>query len=191
MKTTTLKTGKGKSPGHLTSETAKFLQVSLKNKGYDVLFDHGDPSDKNVGNIVSWYGDGKKPERETELSQIDMAVIEHGSDRAIALIEVEETNDKPKTFLGDVFSILLGDHINFRETPLSVGLWTTLIVVGLSKESQLKRNQHILARVERVKSTLSSKNSSIGKVVIKIFSDEAKLPALLLYELDKVFKGEL
>ena len=54
----------------------------------------------------------------------------------------------------------------------------------------MKRNQHILARVERIKSTLGSKNSTIGKVIIKTFSDEAKLPALLLYELDKVLKEE-
>ena len=191
MKTTIIKPVKEKSHGHLTSETAKQLQVSLKDKGYDVLYDHGDPSDKNVGKIVSWYGDGKKPERETELSQIDMAVIERSSKRAVALIEIEETNDTPKTFMGDVFGTLMGDHINFRETPLPIGRWTTLIIVGFSKESQPKRNQHILAKVERVKSALSTKNSSLGKAVIKTFSDEAKLTALLLYELDKAFKGEL
>jgi hypothetical protein len=155
-----------------------------------VLYEHGDSSNKNVGTIVSWYGDGKKPERETELSQLDLAIVEPSSNKVIALIEIEETNDRPKTLLGDVFCTLVGDQISFREKSLFVGRWTTLMIVGSSKEPHVKRNQHILAKVERIKPALSSKNSSIGKVIIKTFSDEAKLPALLLYELDKVFKGE-
>jgi hypothetical protein len=190
METNQAKSTNVKSHGRLTVETAQHLQDFLKDRGYAVLYDHGDSSDKNVGTIVSWYGDGKKPERETELSQVDLAIVELGSNKVIALIEIEETNDRPKTLLGDVFSVLLGDQINFREKSLSVGRWTTLLIVGFSKEPHVKRNQHILSKVERVKPALSSKNASIGKVIIKTFSDEAKLPALLLYELDRVFKGE-
>jgi hypothetical protein len=190
METNTARSTNVKSHGRLTAETAKHLQDFLKDKGYDVLYDHGDLSNKNVGTIVSWYGDGKKPERETELSQLDLAIVEPSSNKVIALIEIEETNKSPKTYLGDIFGTLMGDQIYFREKPLFVGRWTTLMIVGFSKEPHVKRNQHILAKVERIKPALSSKNSSIGKVIIKTFSDEAKLPALLLYELDKMFKGE-
>ncbi len=77
METKTTEPTKGKSHGKLTVETAQHLQDFLKDKGYDVLYDHGDSSNKNVGTIVSWYGDGKKPERETELSQLDLAIVEH------------------------------------------------------------------------------------------------------------------
>ena len=175
----------------MTVETAHRLQDFLKDKGYDVLYDHGDLSNTNVGTIVSWYGDGKKPERETELSQLDLAIVELTSNKVLALIEIEETNDTPKTLLGDVFCTLVGDQINFREKSLLVGVWTTLIIVGFSRVSHEKRNQHILAKVERIKPSLSSKNSSIGKVIIKTYSDETKLSPLLLYELDKVFKGKL
>jgi hypothetical protein len=190
METNLARSTNVKSHGRLTVETAQHLQDILNDKGYEVLYDHGVSSDKNVGTIVSWYGDAKKPERETELSQVDLAIVALNSNKVLALIEMEETNDRPRTLLGDVFSVLMGDQVNFREKSLSVGRWTTLMVVGFSKEPHVKRNQHILSKVERVKSALSSKNASIGKVVIKTFSDEAKLPALLLYELDKVFKGE-
>ena len=189
METKTTKNGKGKSHGQITVESAKYLQHIYKDKDYDVFYDHGDQSNENVGEIVCWYGDGKKPERETELSQLDIAIVEQGSKRVIALIEIEETNDTPKTFMGDIFCTLMGDQINFRGNSLSVGCWTTLMIVGFSKKPNVKRIQHILARVERVKLALSTNNSSIGNVVIKTFSDEAKLPALLLYELDKAFKG--
>jgi len=191
METNVARSTNVKNHGRLTVETAKHLQDLLMDKGYDVLCDHGDSSNKNVGAIVSWYGDGKKPERETELSQMDLAIVEPSSNKLIALIEIEETNDRPKTFMGDVFCTLVGDQINFREKSLLVGRWTTLMIVGFSKETHVKRNQHILTKVERIKAALGSKNSSIGKVIIKTFSDEAKLPALLLYELDKVFKGGL
>jgi hypothetical protein len=191
METNLARSTNVKSHGRLTVETAKHLQDLLKDRGYAVLYDHGDSSDKNVGTIVSWYGDGKKPERETELSQLDLAIVELSSNKVIALIEIEETNDRPKTLLGDVFCTLMGDQINFREKSLSVGNWTNLMIVGFSKEPQGKRNQYIRAKVERVKPAIGSKNSSIGRVIIKTFTDEAKLPALLLYELEKVFKGEL
>jgi hypothetical protein len=190
METKTTEPTKGKSHAKLTVETAKHLQDFLKDKGYDMFYDHGDPSNNNVSTIVSWYGDGKKPERETELSQLDLAIVEQSSNKVIALIEIEETNDRPKTLLGDVFSVLIGDQIYFPEKSLSVGRWTTLMIVGFSKEPHVKRNQHILAKVERIKPALSSKNSSIGKVIIKTFADEAKLPSLIMYELDKMFKGE-
>jgi len=191
MDTKTTKNGKGKSHGQITVESAKRLQQIYKDNGYDILYDHGDRLNDNVGEIVCWYGDGKKPEWETELSQIDIAVVEPGSKRAIALIEIEETNDTPKTFMGDIFCTLMGDQINFRGSSLPVGRWTTLMVVGFSKKPNVKRIQHILARLERLKPALGTKNSSIGHVLIKTFSDEAKLPALLLYELDKAFKEEL
>ena len=191
MDTKTTKNVKAKSHGQLTVESAKHLQQIYQDKGYDILYDHGDWTDKNVGEIVCWYGDGKKPEWETELSQMDIAVVERVSRRAIALIEIEETNDTPKTLMGDIFCTLMGDQIHFRGSSLQVGHWTTLMVVGFSKKPNGKRIQHILARLERVKPALSTKNSSIGHVLIKTFSDEAKLPALLLYELDKAFKGGL
>jgi hypothetical protein len=190
METNLVRSTTVKSHGRLTVETAQHLQDLLKNKGLEVLYDHGDLSNKNVGTIVSWYGDGKKPERETELSQLDLAIVESSSSKVIALIEIEETNDSPKTLLGDGFSALMGDQINFREKSLFIGRWTALMIVVFSKEPRVKRNQHILSKMERIKPSLSSKNSSIGKVIIKTFSDEAKLPALLLYELDKILKGD-
>lgn len=187
MATNTARSTNVKNHGRLTVETAKHLQNSIKDKGYDVLYDHGDSSNKNVGTIVSWYGDGKKPEQGTELSQVDLAIVEQRSNKVIALIEIEETNDRPKTLLGDIFGTLMGDQVNFRDKSLVVGRWTTLLIVGFSKAPNVKRYQHILAKVERTKSALGSRNSSIGKVIIKTFSDEAKLSTLLLYELDKMF----
>ena len=85
--------------GELTAEIGK----SLKLEGYDVFYDHGEPS-PSVGKIVSSID--KAPAMGEELSQLDIAIIKKTTNKAVALIEIEETTDTPKTFLGDIFGIL-------------------------------------------------------------------------------------
>lgn len=178
-----------KSHGRMAVKAAETLFGYYQTKGYDVLYDHSSTKE-NVGKIVSWFGD--RHVRETELSQLDIAIIEKGSDKALALIEIEETNDDPKTYMGDLFGVLLGDHISFREDRnLSVGQYTTLIVLGKSKVMHKKRNEYLRDKVMNVKSSLSTANSVIGNMIIDTFADEKGLYALLSSVLDGALKGEL
>lgn len=178
-----------KSRGQITVKVAVTLCGYYESKGYDVLYDH-DSTKENVGNIVSWFGD--KHGRESELSQLDIAIIEKGSDKAFALIEIEETNDTPKTLMGDVLGVLLGDHISFRgERKFSVGKHTTLIVLGKSKVMHKKRNKYLREQGMKIKSSLSTANSAIGSIVIDTFTDEKGLYALLSSVLDNAFKGKV
>lgn len=153
-------------------------QLTLKN--FDVYYDHGTASE-NVGKIVSTlkpaYG------KDDELSQVDIAIVEQDTEKVAALVEIEETSDRPKVLLGDIFGVLLGNHIFFKRRELQVGDNTTLIVIGVSKTQHLERNKHIQDYVNKIKHSLGTQNSNVGKVVIKIFQDDkkvlAKLPALL------------
>jgi len=162
--------------GELTAEIGE----KLKFDGFDVFYDHG-PSGENVGKIVSTlkndYG------REDELSQLDIAVVEQDSDKAVLLVEIEETSDRPKIFLGDIFGVLFGNHVYFKKRELRVGNFTTLLVVGISKNEHTARNEHIEKYANKIKGSLGTSNSEIGKIVIKIYRDEEdmleKLPALL------------
>jgi len=173
----------------MTVKAAETLFGYYEAKGYAVLYDH-DSTKENVGKIVSWFGD--KYGRESELSQLDIAIIEKGSDKAFALIEIEETNDTPKTLMGDVLGVLLGDHISFRgERKFSMGKHTTLIVLGKSKVMHKKRNEYLREKGMKIKSSLSTANSAIGSIVIDTFTDEKGLYALLSSVLDSVLKGEL
>jgi hypothetical protein len=176
METKTARLTNMKPRGQLTAATAKHLQDLLKEKGYDVLYDHGDPSNENVGKIVSWYG--SVITKEARLSFLDIAVVKQNSQKTFVLVEIEETTNKPKTLLGDVFGTLMGEHITFRgkhKRELHVGAWTTLIVIGFSKMPHEELNQYILDKVEKVKSALATRNSEIGKVIIETFSDEKEL----------------
>ena len=158
--------------GEITAEIGR----NLKFEGYDIFYDHGTFS-KNVGKIVSALV--KDFEREDELSQLDIAIVEQNSDKVVALIEIEETSDRPKLILGDIFGVLFGEHIFFKGIALRVGDFTTLVVAGVSKTNHKERNQYIQDQIIKVKASLDTLNSKIGKVVIKTYTDEKELGALL------------
>ena len=173
----------------MTVKAAELLVGYYEAKGYRLFYDH-DSSKDNVGKIVSWFGDTYN--RESELSQLDIAIVEKESDKALALIEIEETNDAPKTFMGDLFGVLLGDHISFRgERQFSLGEYTTLIVLGKSKVLHKKRNEYLGEQGMKIKSSLSTANSIIGNIVIDTFADEKGLYKLLSSVLDEALKGKL
>jgi len=173
-----------KSHGQLTAEIGK----SLEFEGYDVLYDHG-VSSKTVGKIVSYFSD--KNERGTQLSYLDIAIVKKNTNQAVALIEIEETANRPKTIIGDIFAFLMGERVVFQGKELEVGNSTTLIILGYSKLQHPKHNQYILEKVEKVKSALETKNCGIRKIVIETYSDKHKLSSLLTSLLNKAFKEEL
>ena len=158
---------------------------------YNVIYDHG-TSSENVGKIVSALK--KEYGRDDELSQLDIAVVEQDSDNAVLLVEIEETSDRPKTFLGDIFGILFGNHICYRKDELKeiiVGDFTTLLVAGISKAEHPERNQHIEDYANKIKFSLRTQNSNIGKVVIKTYRDEQDMLAKLPTMLEKIVNGEM
>ena len=103
----------GKSRGQLTAKMARKISAYWEEHGYSVLYDH-DPSSENVRKIVSSFGE-QPYGRGTQLSQVDIAIVEKSSDRVFALIEIEETSDKPETFLGEHEETpgrVLSNHLN-------------------------------------------------------------------------------
>ena len=186
-----ISSNKRKAHGKLTAWIADKISEDWKKHGYVVLYDHGEKSeDANVGKIISWFGD--QYNREAELSQLDIAIVKKNSDDIFALIEIEETSDKPKTFLGDVFGVLMGEHIKFGgKRCLTVNKDTILIVIGQSKVRHEQRNRHLQDEAMKVKSNLSTANAVVGQIVIDTFADEEELSALLPSVPDKAFEGEL
>lgn len=169
--------------GILTAEIAK----SLKFEEFEVFYDH-DIEGENVGKIVSTIK--KKFQREDEFSQLDIAIVDKGSHVASALVQIEETNDSPKTLLGDVFGVLYGKHILFKGKALKIGKFTTLVVAGIGNAEHEKQNKYLLKRMKKIKAVLGTKNSRIGNVMIKTYADEKELSMELPRLLEKVVKGE-
>jgi hypothetical protein len=179
-----------KHAGDLTARVAATLFQEVESKGYYVFSDHS-PSKKNVGRITSWYSNLYG--LETRLSLIDFAIVDAKQEPnlALALVEIEETNDRPKNFLADAMSILLGDHINFGEDhPLKVGEWTTLIIMGRGPTSHQERNCYLRQKVINLQHHLGTGNASIGQIFIENYSIESELIQILRKRLNPLFKPE-
>jgi hypothetical protein len=165
--------------GELTTHLAEILTQEFDQYGIDVLYDHGQQTShpNEVGEIASWFGESYNAE--TRLALLDIALVERATNKAIALIEIEETTDKPKVLIGDILAILLGDGIKFRgERILTIESWTTLIILGhYSHVPNWKRVHHLEKHANYLKSSMTTGNAHIGEIVFDLFDDSADLKA--------------
>lgn len=162
----------------LTAKTAHHLRQNVIPDGYTVLFDHGDLSKDSldhVGEISSWYGENFAAS--SRLALLDIGIVEAETNRAVALIEIEETNSTPKVILGDAFGTLLGDHITFQgKRSLVVGEFTTLIILlKQPKGDQREKIDYLQEQIRQLSKHINTGNASIGRVNIDTYSDEADL----------------
>jgi hypothetical protein len=97
----------------------------------------------------------------------------------LALVEIEETNDRPKTVLGDAFAILFGDGISFKGNTIDVGEYTTLIILGHRFQDHSGRVAHFSRKINSMKSMLATNNAKIGEIKISTYSDGSNLTELL------------
>lgn len=173
--------------GQLTSAVAKSITDEMNKKGFDVYYDHGDPSNSFVGTIP--VSIEEELTSKNQISQLDIAVMERGTNRAVVLIEVEETMDTPKTLIGDIFTTLMGDsvHLPGRKNNAKVGNWTTLIIIGKGgrHDDRLEKIENI---ANNAKSALGTVNSQIGKIVIVAFSDNKPLKDVLMEKINEAIQ---
>lgn len=164
--------------GQLTAKVAREISPYWEERGYQVLYDH-DPASDAVGKVVSSFGD-LPYHRSTQLSQIDIAIVRKVDEWIFAVIEIEETSDKPKTILGDVLGVLMGEHVSFgKKRSLVVDQNTLLLVVVKSKAPHDARNKYLLDQVVKARSSLHTANSVIKRISIESFSKDAELSDLL------------
>lgn len=166
------------SNGTVTARIALSLQKEYKRQGYDVLHDHGLQelsSAYKPGKLRTWFGD--TPNRQTLLSDLDIAIVNPDDNIVVALIEIEETTNKPKVILGDILAFLLGNGISFRgKNDFQIGEWTTLVVLSHDeRQSHDARIAFLSEQTNSVKSKLDTPNAAIGRIVVDSFTDERQL----------------
>lgn len=166
------------SKGSLTTQVARSLRHEFDQQGFDLLNDHGkkgiDPTDK-LGKLRSWFGPDLR--FESVLADLDIAIVSRSDKKIYALIEIEETSEKPKVILGDVLATLIGNGIAFKgKHDYRVREWTTLIVmVYVIHQSQSDRLAYLSEQINIIKRNLTSLNASIGRIIIDTFSDNVQL----------------
>ncbi|MCC7362253.1 MAG: hypothetical protein IT317_22415 [Anaerolineales bacterium] len=115
------------------------------------------------------------------LADLDIAIVERASDHALVLVEVEETTDRAKVLIGDVFTALLGSGVSHLGRQLYVGAWTTLAVVArLRRAARADRLPFIEEQVMALKAKLTTPNAVIGRVLVRGYGTDAELEAVLL-----------
>ena len=162
------------SHAELTCQVAQALQIEFESQRFIVLHDHGEDLPERLGEIRPYFGTGLRSEI---LSDIDIAVVSRDDQKIYALVEIEESNDKPKVILGDILATLLGDGIAFHgKHELKVGPWTTLIVmVKGNHEADFKKNEFLKDEANKIKTYLTSQNHFIRKVVVEEFDNGKSL----------------
>jgi hypothetical protein len=171
--------------GQLTSAVARSITGEMNKKGYDIYYDH-DKAGEFVGTIAVSIEEMLSSKK--EISQLDIAVVERISKKGIALIEIEETTDNPKTLIGDIFAVLMGNSIYLpRRKKVDVGEWTTLIIIGKGAGHE-DRNGHILKMANNAKPALVTENSRIGNIVIESVSANEDLDKVLMKQINEAIR---
>lgn len=171
--------------GRSTSDVAKAIRAKMNKRGFDVYCGHGEKG-PFIGKIVSSIKE--KYKRGDELAHLDIAIVKKDTNDAVALIEIEETNDKPKTLLSDLFGTLMGNFISLPgQGKIAVGNQTTLIMVVKGKNHGA-RNKYICEKAMMAKPTLGTGNSQIGNIVINSFTDNEKLKKVLVRKINEAIR---
>lgn len=94
-----------------TTKFAKSITNGMNKRGLNVYYDY-DKKSKFSGTIA--ISIEKILRSKNQIGQLDIAIVKSDKEinRAIVLIEIEETTDTPKTLIGDIFTTLMGDSIH-------------------------------------------------------------------------------
>jgi hypothetical protein len=168
--------------------TAKFGEELTKElepySDFQVYYDHGDSSKPNVGNITPYLRD-KPYNNSTTLANVDILITHktNNIEKAVILIEIEETKSAPKTILGDIFNLLLAGSVCFsrnKDLKLDFPLDKTYLIVGAvdGHDDKLRKIGYIFNEIKDLKKQITGSvfDISIGRIELLGYRD---LPELL------------
>jgi hypothetical protein len=149
--------------------------------GYSVVYDHGKGGKESVGVTSAYLGD--HAEMDNKLSEIDIAIIERKTNKAILLIEIEESGDNPKKIIGAAMATLLADGLSSKDgQKITVDSGTTQVV--LAKGEGVEHKDRIRSMETRIKQLISmegiNKNMKIETIKLELFQDPCDLPEKII-----------
>ena len=123
--------------GQRTRQIAERLEEKLRAdperySGVQLFYDHGDSSKTEVCQPTSYMG--RRYGVDATLSGLDIVLVYRG--RVFLLVEVEESQVRPKTILGDVFGVVLSEHVRIRGRSYPIGDATMIVAMIVSGKGQ-------------------------------------------------------
>lgn len=163
--------------GAMTVRMAQALLAELDSQEFEVLYDHGEKGNDPPNSLGRLFSSFDRYGRYTALGGLDIALVRRSTNQVIILVEIEESNYRPKVLLGQIFGTLLGSRISFQgKRHWTVGPWTTLIVLAKnSNRAGHERMVFIEEQANKIKTHLDTPNASIGRIVLGEFADENEL----------------
>lgn len=163
--------------------TAKFGEELTKglesHPNFQVYYDHGDSSKPNVGQITPYFRD-KPYNKSTTLSNVDILITHktNNIEKAIILIEIEETDSEPKKILGDIFNIFLAESVCFQREDFPLDQINLIVGTVVGSDDKLQKINSISNAINDLKKQIKGSifDISIGK--IELLGDH-DLPELL------------
>ncbi len=162
-----------------TLPVALYLADYYRDSPHQLFYDHGGALSQR---IYAWFGTAyTAPNAAQHLAWVDIVVAEVTSGKVYQIIEIEDSNAKPKTIIADLMAVLLGDGLAFGgRTDWQIGQWTTLTVCAYVKDSTAQtkfqpRLAHLQQHITSVQTGLKTRNAAIGRIVVETFKDHAEL----------------
>lgn len=163
-----------------TVPLANYLAGLYQGSSRQVYYDHGPDSLR----IYSWFGPKYTPPHSARhLAWMDIVIADPQTKDVYQIIEVEDTSSRPKTILGDIMAVLLGDGLSFAgKNDWQIGEWTTCFVLckassqSSTAQVQLDYMQH---QITAILPHLGTGNARIGQIILGQFTDLADLQAFL------------
>jgi hypothetical protein len=171
-----------KKHGEMTAALGAALSnnTELLTLGYSVLYDHGKGVSNDVGVTSAWVGGEKK--RDNRLAEIDIVVYDPESNKAILLVEIEESGDNPKKILGDAMAVLFGEKISMSGgDEFRTGGFTTLLILARGEgDAHIERTRLIEERINTLFRTEGMITMKIGAVKLVLFRHEDDLKPMII-----------
>ena len=177
--------------GVYTGQFGEWLTVYMRNLPrflkYYVYFHHGDRQKwPNVAKIEGYYGE--KVSNQNFLTAIDILVAS-AENKAILLIEIEESESSPKKIVGDVFTFLMCNHIAVsrqgKQHVFQINPETKFIFAGWARKKGSKLDKLHKVISPRILNFTTPDDSIRPNNIEYIFTDEL---SSTLAELQKFIK---
>jgi len=127
--------------GTATREIAERL-LQKRYAGVDLFYDHGDSRRVAVCTPTSYIG--RRFGADATLSGIDIVLVYRG--KVFLLVELEESEVRPKTVLGDVFGVVVAGHVRIKGR--SYPIEDATLIVGVTVSGRGRRAEKY-GRLER------------------------------------------
>ncbi len=140
-----------KKHGVNTVAVAEKLKLQLEKnperyKDIRVFYDHGDSSKPEVCQPTAYMG--RSYGNDATLAATDIVIL-NGS-KVLLAIEIEEYSVRPKTVIGDIFSLVLADRIRIKGKPYSTeDLFIVVAVAASNKGKQSLKFKRLERHIDK------------------------------------------